>query len=75
MSTLSKPLALLHGGDSYILDLLVEDKLVTLLRIRCYPNNENVCATEYAFRDLTPDAKTAIIHQINRTYSGRMVKI
>lgn len=64
----------IHEGDSYILDLKIEETLVTITRIVVYPGNQNGPATEELFRDLRPETKRAIISQLNRRHSGLVIK-
>jgi hypothetical protein len=70
------PLPLIFDGDSFIIDMeAVGLKCVRILRIIRYPHNQNTTGVEEHFHDLTPDAKRAIIRQINRRHVGKSVII
>ena len=74
LSKMQDSIPLLAEGDAFDIDLIVEEKLVTIKRILRYPNNENVLPVRERFFDLTPSTRRAVLAQINRRYDGRMVK-
>ena len=68
-------LPLLHDGDAYVLTLDVGEKHVLLSSILIYPGNTNTEPSHSSFRDLPPEAKRAVITQINRRHKGKMVRV
>jgi hypothetical protein len=72
---LLRPLPLIHGGDSFVIDLkeVRDGTAVRIVRIVRYRNNQNVEGTEERFFDLLPDERTAVIRQIHRRHVGRTV--
>lgn len=74
MNPTTETLPLIYDGDSYHLSLSTHEHYVQLHEVVRYDDNQNVRGVALAFRDLPPDAKRAVIQQINRRYSGRMVK-
>lgn len=72
---MNENLSLLHDGDSFVLELLPEEKHVRVLRILRYENNQNVEASSPRFFDLNPRTRDAIIRQIQRRHPGKTVKL
>lgn len=75
MSASNDNVPLLHDGDAYIIYVEVLEKTVIVKSIRRYLDNRNADPTEEDFRDLPPQAKAAVIQQINRRYQGKFVRV
>lgn len=68
------PLPMTLDGDSYIIYLgEIGTKCVKILQLHRFPHNDSRSGCVEAFSDLTPDAKRAIIQQVNRRYIGKTV--
>lgn len=66
-------LPFIFNEDAYHIMLELHPSHVTILDILVFPNNQNVTPTKESFRDLTPDAKRAVINHVQRRHPGRMV--
>lgn len=73
-TSLPETLPLVHDDDGYTLEIYPSEKHVLLHRIIMYPNNRNGPDVIISFRDLSLEAKRAVIAQINRRYAGKVVR-
>lgn len=67
----------LHSdGDTYMLELhVLSDKMVQLVSIERFPNNQNGSGVEETFMSLDRFLREQIVKQINRRYIGKTVKV
>lgn len=68
-------LPLIYDGDAYSLDVVVSELLVVLHAILRYEGNRNCTAVSIKFFDLSPDARRAVLHAVQRRFEGRTVKV
>lgn len=71
----SKPIPLLHAGDSYYIYCEDDPPCIRILYIERFPGNVNVEPTREQFGDLDFRTKRAVIEQVNRRYTGKVVRV
>lgn len=67
-------LPLLIDGDSYLIEMESPgDHVVRIKRILVFPENVNTTPKSISFGDLDSRIRRAVIAQINRRHTGKMV--
>lgn len=69
-------LALIEGGDSYLVELEddVDRNTIRVLRVLMFPGNTNIKPEIVPWNRVLPGAKFSIVRRINRKYTGKLVK-
>lgn len=72
----SRSIPFIHEGDSYFIYCTeLDPHTVRLDYLERFPGNSGVSPTKENFFDLDPQTRRAVIAQINRRYSGKVVKV
>lgn len=67
---------LIFDGDGYSLGVTVQsDKLLSLVVIDRYPDNENRSPTRESWQDLSPHVRTVIIAQLRHRFPNKTISI
>jgi hypothetical protein len=73
---LASPVPLIHESDSFYIYVLHDSPTsVRICYIERFPGNVSVQPTKEQFYDLDPGTRRAVISQVNRRYSGKVVRV
>lgn len=76
MSEPYRPLALIHDGDSFFIDVIgLSPRTVKIERVLRFANNQNVVGVEHKFFDLEPEVRSAVMAQVQRRYKGLTIRV